>query len=155
MTPDALTVLNLPAHPQDVVTDGPFPTIYDSLRRAYVALTPEEWVRQNFVAHLIQDLGYPAALMANEAAIRLNNTLRRCDTIIYDRHLRPLVVVEYKAATVPITQKVFDQIARYNLVLGAPYLIVSNGLRHFCCAMSPDGTYNFLRAIPSYCQISK
>ena len=81
--------------------------------------TPEEWVRQHFVAWLTGALGYPASLMANEVGLRLNGTLRRCDTIIYDRSLRPLVVVEYKAPSVTISQRVFDQIARYNLVLRA------------------------------------
>ncbi|MDE5979279.1 MAG: type I restriction enzyme HsdR N-terminal domain-containing protein [Muribaculaceae bacterium] len=138
--------------------------VYDRLRDRFVALTPEEWVRQHFVDFLICQLGYPPGMLANEVALSLNSTRRRCDTVLFAPpghnpgggsggftlgNLRPLAIVEYKAPEVEITQKVFDQIARYNLVMGAPLLIVSNGLRHFCCVASPDG-YRFLRDIPAY-----
>lgn len=123
--------------------------IFDCLRRRWVALTPEEWVRQNFVRYLIQYKGFPPSLMANEVALKLNGTGRRADTMVYTRALRPLAVVEYKAPEVPVTQKVFDQIARYNLVLGAAFLVVSNGMRHFCCRYG-DGSYEFLPDIPAY-----
>lgn len=123
--------------------------VFDCLRRRWVALTPEEWVRQNFVRFLIQYKGFPPALMANEVALRLNSTSRRADTMVYTRTLGPLAVVEYKAPEVPVTQKVFDQIARYNLVLDAPFLIVSNGMRHFCCRYG-GGSYEFLPDIPAY-----
>ncbi len=79
----------------------------------------------------------------------MNGTLKRCDGLVYDRRLRPLVVMEYKAPHVAITQKVFDQIARYNIVVGAPYLIVSNGMRHYCCRFGSGG-YSFLPDIPRY-----
>lgn len=127
--------------------------IYDRLRRKFVALTPEEWVRQHFVNYLISVLDYPAGLMANEVSLRLNDTARRSDTIVYSRQGQPLMVVEYKAPDVTVTQKVFDQIARYNSVIGSPYLVVSNGVRHYCCRFdrSDDGgTYEFLREIPAY-----
>ena len=123
--------------------------IYDAVRRRWVALTPEEWVRQNFVGYMVNHLGYPQPLVANEPALRLNGLSRRCDTVVYDRNLHPLVLVEYKAPSVEITQKVFDQIARYNIVMGAPYLVVSNGLTHYCCRFSGAG-YTFLREIPRY-----
>ncbi len=142
--------------------------VFDRLRDKFVALTPEEWVRQHFVEYLIVNLGYPAALLANEVALSLNSTRRRCDTVLFSKasslnvmtpaenssaftlgNLRPLAIVEYKAPEIEITQKVFDQIARYNLVMGAPVLIVSNGLRHFCCLMS-NGAYSFLKEIPRY-----
>ena len=123
--------------------------IYDPLRRKWVALTPEEWVRQNFVNFLVTERGYPAALMVNEAEIKLNGLSRRCDTVVYDRSLRPRVVVEYKAPTVNITQRVFDQIARYNIVVNADVLIVSNGLHHYCCRFDGAG-YSFLRDVPRY-----
>lgn len=120
--------------------------IFDRLRRKWVALTPEEWVRQHFVDFLI-NAGFPESLMANEVGISLNNTRRRCDTVIYTRTLTPWAIVEYKRPSVQITQKVFDQIMRYNLVLGVPYLIVSNGLRHFAIANTPDGP-KFMDALP-------
>lgn len=128
--------------------------IYDILRRKWVALTPEEWVRQSFVNFLVSERGFPAPLMANETEVKLNGLSRRCDTVVYDRNLRPLVIVEYKAPSVAITQKVFDQIARYNMVLRADYLIVSNGLRHFCCRFS-DNSYAFVREIPAFAEIDQ
>lgn len=125
--------------------------IYDCLRRKFVALTPEEWVRQHFVNYLISALAYPEGLMANEVSLKLNNTARRCDTLIYSRQGKPLMIVEYKAPEVSIAQKVFDQIARYNSVVGAKYLVVSNGLRHYCCRFGcQDGGYEFLKEIPPY-----
>lgn len=123
--------------------------IYDGLRRKWVALTPEEWVRQNFVAFLIAHRGFPPALMGNEVALTLNGTARRADTLVYTRALKPLCVVEYKRPDVNVTQKVFDQIARYNSVVEAPYLIVSNGLVHYCVKYSKGG-YAFLRDIPAF-----
>lgn len=125
--------------------------IYDCLRQRFVALTPEEWVRQHFVNYLMSCLGYPRGLMANEVSLKLNRTSRRCDTIIYSREARPLAIVEYKAPTVAINQTVFDQIARYNSVIGAPYLIVSNGISHYCCRFDGQNqAYKFLREIPAY-----
>lgn len=125
--------------------------IFDPLRRKNVALTPEEWVRQNFVAYMTGMLGYPASLMANETAIKLNDTLRRCDTVVYDLHARPLVIVEYKAPDIEITQQVFDQIVRYNMVLRARCLIVSNGMSHYCCLIDYDkSSYSFLTEVPRF-----
>ncbi len=122
--------------------------VYDPLRRKWLCLTPEEWVRQNFTAFLRSSLGVPASRMANEISIRLNGTLKRCDTVIYAPDLTPLAIVEYKAPMISLTRGVFDQIARYNLVLSTPYLIVSNGLTHYC--MSRSG---LLAAIPTYAEM--
>lgn len=126
--------------------------VFDELRRKWLVLTPEEWVRQHFVAFLRGSCGFPGALMANEYSIDLNGMLRRCDTVVFDRRLRPLVICEYKAPSVAITQKVFDQIARYNIVLTAPYLMVSNGLRHYCVRFEGTG-YVFLDHIPAYSEL--
>ncbi len=149
--------LNLPPVSADVRSDRDSRRggmeIYDALRRRWVALTPEEWVRQHFVAFLINERKFPAALLANEVALHLNGTSRRCDTVVYTRTLRPLCIVEYKAPTVVITQKVFDQIARYNSVLLAPYLIVSNGLAHYCCRFTGSG-YEFLSQIPTFADMT-
>lgn len=143
--------LNLPPAPLRLRRDPDGEVrVHDPLRRRWIVLTPEEWVRQHFVAYLQSALGYPAAMMANEVGLRLNGTQRRCDTVVYARDgLRVLAVVEYKRPSVEITSAVFDQIARYNSVLGAPCLIVSNGLRHFCCRFRGDG-YDFLTGLPSY-----
>ena len=123
--------------------------IYDRLRRKWVALTPEECVRQHFVDFLIKFRMFPAGIMANEVGLTLNGTPRRADTIVYSNTLKPLVVIEYKAPDIAITQAVFEQAARYNMVFGAKYLIVSNGLRHFCCRYTDKG-YAFLNDIPFY-----
>lgn len=145
--------LNLPpcqlqVRPADTAGKYSF-LIFDPLRAKWIGLSPEEWVRQNFVQFLVNHRQYPRELIANEIGLHLNSTRRRCDTVVYNRKLRPLVIVEYKAPSVAITRQVFDQIARYNSVLQAPYLIVSNGLRHFCCRFS-GSEYTFLPDIPAY-----
>ncbi len=123
--------------------------VFDTLRGRYVALTPEEYVRQHFTAWMTGYLGYPASLMQNEVPLSLNNTKRRCDTVVFRRDGSPVVIVEYKAPTVAITQTVFDQIARYNMVLHSRFLIVSNGMSHFCCEMDYNNdSYVFLPKIP-------
>ena len=143
--------LNLPPYEKKITKKDDKPFILDVIRRQYVALTPEEWVRQNFVHYLIEYKGYPQSLMANEVQLKLNGMSRRCDTVVYDRTLRPRVIVEYKAPSVSITQKVFEQICRYNMVLQVDYLIVSNGLAHYCCRIDyPTRSYTFLQEIPEY-----
>lgn len=147
--------LNLPAIDARIVrSEDGIVRIFDSLRQCFVALTPEEWVRQHFTAYMIDSLGYPVSLMANEVSLKFNGMRRRCDTVLYARQtLLPQAIVEYKAPHIEITQRVFDQIARYNLVMGAPLLIVSNGLTHYCCMRSCAGDavpYHFLHEIPSY-----
>lgn len=145
-----LPELNLPAQKLKVrrCSDGTV-QIFDAFRCKWVALTPEEWVRQNFSSWLCNEKKYVPSFMANEIGISLNGTRRRCDTVVFDSNLKPLMIVEYKAPSVSITQPVFDQIARYNIVLNAPYLTVSNGLSHYCCRYS-GGSYAFLREIPDY-----
>ena len=130
--------------------------VYDPLRGKWLILTPEEWVRQNFVEFLVNCKGFPRGRMGNEVSLRLNNTLRRCDTIVFDNARNPLVVIEYKAPDVEITKEVFYQILRYNSVFRAPYLIVSNGLRHFCCrATFSPLSCEFLPEIPDWDNILK
>ena len=125
--------------------------IFDLIRKKYLLLSPEEWVRQSFLNYLINHKNYPQSLMENEAMIKLNNMTRRCDTVVYDNQLKPLVIEEYKRPDVKIDQQVFDQIVRYNIVLRVDFLIVSNGLSHFCCKMNYENqTYDFLESIPAY-----
>ena len=143
--------LNLPAYEARITINDGKRQIFDPLRKSYVALTPEEWVRQHFVNFLLNVKGFPATLMANEVAITLNGMKKRCDTVVYDKALKPRVIVEYKAPTVKITKEVFAQISRYNLTLKVDYLIVSNGLQHYCCRMDyANSTYRFLQEIPEY-----
>lgn len=130
------------------------PTIYDTLRRKYVKLTPEEWVRQHFVHMLVERKGYPGALMANEVALKVGEKQLRADTVLYDSRLRPHMIIEYKAPHVAITQAVFDQIATYNLLLRVDYLVVSNGLSHYCCRMDYENRqYRYLQDIPLYAEL--
>lgn len=130
--------------------------VWDVLRRRWVALTPEEWVRQHFVNYLITEKAYPAGLLANEVSLRLNGTLRRCDSIVYSRRLRPLMVIEYKAPHVGVTREVFEQAARYNTVIKAPYLTVSNGMVHYCCRVDMEsGACHFVKQIPPYTQLEQ
>ena len=125
--------------------------IFDPLRRKFVALTPEEWVRQHFVNLLTEVKGYPKGLLGNEVQLDLNGTKKRCDTVLFDKNLNARMIVEYKAPHVEITQAVFDQITRYNMVLKVEYLIVSNGLRHYCCRIDYNTMkYTFLPDIPTY-----
>lgn len=128
--------------------------IFDQIRKKYLLLTPEEWVRQNFLNYLINHKGYPYSLMENESIIKLNSMTRRCDTVVYNNMLKPLVIVEYKRPDVKIDQHVFDQIVRYNIVLKVDYLIISNGLSHFCCKINyEDQSYSFLESIPDYTEL--
>lgn len=143
--------LNLPVFDIKIRIRNGKKVIFDQIRRRYVALTPEEWVRQHFVSFLIIHKGYPKELMANEMQINLNGMKKRCDTVLYNRHLQPQMIIEYKSPSVPITQAVFDQIMRYNSVLRVEYLVVSNGLQHYCCQMNyQHNRYVFLRDIPDY-----
>lgn len=143
--------LNLPAFDTKIAVRDGKNTIFDPIRRRYVALTPEEWVRQHFVHFLIAHKGYPASLLANEVLLHLNGTKKRCDTVLYKRDLSAWMIVEYKAPHIEITQAVFDQITRYNMVLKVEYLVVSNGLQHYCCRLDYEKqSYCFLQDIPSY-----
>lgn len=143
--------LNLPHADLKFRKEDGIVKVYDPLRDKYVALTPEEYVRQQFVNWLADGLHYPRTLMANEIKIDLNGTTRRCDTVVFNPDGRPLAIVEYKAPDVTVSQNVFDQIARYNSVLKADYLIVTNGLRHYCCKMDyANETYHFIPSIPDY-----
>ena len=143
--------LNLPKYGIKIANENGHQTIFDVLRRKYVALTPEEWVRQHFVHYLIEHKGYPQALMANEIQLAIGNKKLRCDSVLYDRSLKPRMIIEYKAPTVNITQKVFDQITIYNMLLHVDYLVVSNGIKHYCCRMDYDNQkYLFLDDIPDY-----
>ncbi len=141
--------LNLPEYQVQTRNENGKVQIFDTLRKRFVNLTPEEWVRQHFVNYLINFRDYSPALMGNEVTIELNGMKRRCDTVVFDQQLRPRIIIEYKRPDVTISRKVFGQISRYNLAMRVEYLIVSNGKEHFCCRMNyENGTYEFLDEIP-------
>ena len=143
--------LNLPEYPIKLAGTPSKPAIWDSIRRKYVALTPEEWVRQHFIHYLIEHKGYPATLLANEVSLSVGNKKLRADSVLYGRDLHPKMIIEYKAPEIEITQKVFDQVSSYNLLLRVDYLAVSNGLNHYCCKMDYEHQkYLYLSDIPDY-----
>ena len=143
--------LNLPSFKIKLSGTIQKPMIYDILRRKHVALTPEEWVRPHLIHSMIQCKSYPASLMANEVSLKYGSKSLRADTVLYNRSLKPIMIMEYKAPDIAITRNVFDQISAYNLLLHVDYLIMSNGMQHYCCKMDYDRrSYTFLTDIPDY-----
>ena len=148
--------LNLPPFDIRLRDSGGRRQVLDVLRRRYVTLTPEEWVRQHFVHYLMEYKGYPKGLLANEVELRVGEKRLRCDTLLYNKVMQPQMIVEYKAPDVSITQRVFDQITAYNLLLHVDYLVVSNGRQHYCCRMDYEQqNYVFLQEIPDYEKITQ
>ena len=146
--------LNLPRFAVKTKRTDNRPKLFDPLRRKYVALTPEEWVRQHFVHFLVHQKKYPAGLLANEVELHVGDKRLRADTLLYNKDLQPQMIIEYKAPHIALSQQVFDQVSAYNLLLHVDYLIVSNGLQHICCQMDyTNHTYRFLRDIPDYEQL--
>ena len=143
--------LNLPEYEINVAEKDGKQQIFDFLRRKFVAMTPEEWVRQHFVHFLVEHKGYPKGLLVNETELRIGDKRLRCDTVLYNKNMQPQMIIEYKAPQIQIQQKTFDQIAVYNLLLHADYLVVSNGIQHYCCQMDYENrSYRFLTGIPEY-----
>ena len=143
--------LNLPQYEIKISEKDGKRMIFDFLRRKYVALTPEEWVRQHFTHYLVEHKGYPKGLLGNEIELQIGDKRLRCDSILYNKVAQPQMIIEYKAPTVPLQQKVFDQISAYNLLLRVDYLIISNGMEHYCCKMDYEHQkYLFLQDIPDY-----
>lgn len=143
--------LNLPPYAIKLAGNKEKPTIFDILRRKYVALTPEEWVRQHFVHFLTEHKGYPATLLANEVNLQVGDKQLRADSVLYDTSLHPRMIMEYKAPHIAINQQVFNQISVYNMLLHVDFLVVSNGMEHYCCQMDYEhNSYAFLPDIPRY-----
>ena len=148
--------MNLPEYEDIRIRNGRDgrPEVLDTLRRRFVALTPEEWVRQHFVNFLVRHKGYPAALMANEVELHAGEKRLRCDTVLFDSGRRPRMIIEYKAESVPITDRVLTQVATYNMLLHVDYMMVSNGNTHVCLAYDHgNGKWTYLQDIPEYCRL--
>ena len=146
--------LNLPEYSFKFKTRDGKDYIFDSLRRKYVRLTPEEWVRQNFVQFLVAEKKYSVSLIAVEAGVKVNNNPQRADLVVFDRSGNPVLVAEFKAPEIKISQQTFDQIVRYNMQLKVKFLIVSNGLNHYCCRIKyAENSYEFLQGIPDFVDI--
>lgn len=140
--------LNFPTYDFKIKTSDKITQIFDIVRRKYVALTPEEWVRQHFIHYLVKEKKFPQSLIAVEMSIRMNKLQKRCDIVGYDNSLKPILIVECKAPGIKISQNTFDQVARYNISLRVKYLAVSNGLEHYFCEIDFEKkNYRFLRNI--------
>ncbi len=125
--------------------------VFDIIRKKYILLSPEEHVRQQFIHFLIKEKKYPKGLLAVERKLKFYELTKRTDIVLYNRQGNVVVIVECKAPNVKISQETFDQIARYNMNFKAKYLIVTNGLKHYCCKPNyTDNTYEFLKDIPTF-----
>ncbi len=133
--------LNLPSYEFRFKKEKDKLKIFDAVRKIYVALTPEEWVRQHFIRYLIEEKQVPASLIVIEAGLKINNTTKRFDAVVYDRQRKAKVLMEFKSPEVPITEKTYEQINTYNLFVKAPYVIISNGINHLCYVLTDKGLY--------------
>ena len=150
-----MQTLNLPNYEFIYKDEGNKRFIFDEIRRKYLVLNPEEWVRQNFIRFLVEEKGYPANLIATEMPFVQNTTDKRSDIVIYNKQGRIIVLVECKSFTAQLSQKVFDQAAGYNLKLNAEVLIITNGISHYCCKPDYENRkWLFLQDIPTYVQLN-
>ncbi len=143
--------LNLPPFEFSIKSEGQSTQIFDSYRKKYVELTPEEWVRQNFLKYLSKEKNYPEGLIAVEMEIRVGKLKKRCDAVVYSRDARPILIMECKAPKIKITQDTFDQASRYNVSLNVDYLIITNGFEHYCCKINSEKkSLDFIKEVPDY-----
>jgi hypothetical protein len=143
--------LNLPTYQFRLKKENELAFIFDDIRKKFVVLTPEEWVRQNFIRFLIEDKKYPASLIGVEIGLKYNQLQKRADVLIYNKQGSPFLMIECKAPGVKISQDTFHQIAVYNMSFKVSYLVVTNGLDHFCCEMDyNDNSYHFLKMVPDF-----
>lgn len=146
-----MKALNLPSYNFRFKEQEGRTLIYDIVRKKFVVLTPEEWVRQNFIRFLIEEKKYPASLIAVEVGLKYNQLQKRADVLIYNKQGQAYLMIECKAPEVKITQDVFHQIAVYNMSFKVDYLVVTNGMDHYCCKMDYDiNNYGFLQSIPEF-----
>ncbi len=143
--------LNFPPYPFKLKQEASAVFIFDEIRKKYLVLTPEEWVRQHLVQYIIREKNYPRSLIKLEGGMKLNTLQKRTDVVVYNTLGEKILLIECKAPSVKITQNVFDQIARYNIVHKVPFLMVSNGLEHFYCTVNfEEQTYQFVENLPPF-----
>ena len=151
-----MRALNFPIFEVRTKTNGKRTLIFDGVRKKYVTLTPEEWVRQHLIHYLTNEKGYPETLISVETSLKYVHLDKRSDVLVYDCNGKPLMLAECKAPEVVLTQKVFEQIAVYNLTIQAPCLMITNGLQHYCmAAISENLPLHFLDKIPEYEELLK
>jgi Predicted type IV restriction endonuclease len=125
--------------------------IFDIIRKKYIVLTPEEWVRQHFLHHLINNFNYPKSLFRIESSLKYNQLQKRSDILVHDRNGKPWMLIECKSPEIKLTQKAFNQVSVYNMTIGAKYLVVTNGMALFCCEAPKEGEdANYLSDLPAF-----
>jgi len=148
---DQLQPLNLPPFPFKISDSNGELTLFDEIRKKHIIITPEEWVRQHFVQYLINQKKYPKSLIKLEGGLRLNGMPKRTDIIVFNSLGEKILMVECKAPSVKIDQKVFDQVARYNITHKIALLTVTNGLEHYYCTIDFNKqNYQFIKELPDY-----
>lgn len=145
----SLQLLNLPEFDFAIKNNGQSKQIFDLVRKRFVSLTPEEWVRQHFLRYMIDFKNYPASLLAVEKQVNVNQLTQRADIVAYTRDGKPWLIVECKAPAVAINQETFLQAARYNQTLLVPYLALTNGMEHFCLNFN-GAHFDFLSDLPNF-----
>ncbi len=151
-----LIQLNLPSYSFRIKQQEGAEMIFDPIRKKYVRLTPEEWVRQNFIQYLVNEGSYPAGLIAVEHRFIQNKLSRRIDILVHDRRGKPVMMVECKSPETAISEVVFDQIVRYNMELKLPYIVVTNGMINYACKVDHiNNRFEYLMVIPLYEEIQE
>lgn len=146
--------LNFPAYSFRFKNSENKVAVFDEIRKKFVILTPEEWVRQHVVQFLLQHKNYPKSYINVEKSIKINGLTKRYDIVVFRPDGSLFLLIECKAPEVPISQNTFDQIARYNMVLESQYLMVTNGLNHYFCQMDFEKEhYQFLRELPDFTKV--
>jgi predicted type IV restriction endonuclease len=146
-----MTPLNLPTYSFKVKKSEGKVWIFDGSRKKYVVCTPEEWVRQHFINYLVQDHRYPKSLFRIEGSLAYNTLQKRSDILVHDRTGKPWMLVECKSPSIKLSQRAFNQVAIYNMTVGAKYIAVTNGMVHFCClAPKPGQAGKFLDEFPQF-----
>jgi hypothetical protein len=146
-----LKELNLPQYSLKITGKEGSEMILDPVRKKFVKLTPEEWVRQNFIQYLVNEGKYPVGLMKVEVMFSLNKLKRRTDILIHNRRGEPVMIIECKEPDVKIDDKVFEQIVNYNMAFKVPFIVVTNGIDHYACRINHENNkWEFLLALPLY-----
>ena len=150
-----MQLLNFPQYEFRIIQKDGKHKVFDIVRKRYVALTPEEWVRQHVLHHLAFEKEVPLSLIGVEVGLKLNSLAKRADVVVYSRSGKPLMLVECKAPAIAVTQQVFEQAAGYDMVFHVKFMLVTNGLTHFCCSFNfTEHSYEFLRDIPTYVKMN-
>jgi hypothetical protein len=146
--------LNLPTYSFKIKSEDNRKFIFDEIRRKYLLLTPEEWVRQNFIKYLVNEKKYPQQLISIEMEFKINTLIKRCDIVVFNKSGSPNLIVECKSPSVTIKQDIFDQISDYNRYFNVDYLIVTNGIKHYCCKFDKNKrSFPFIDVIPEYSEL--